>query len=174
MLYHESTTVSFNAGLSSLAHNADHLCVLTTINAKRNAAANSCENEETKAPYPGYSSRNFFWEVICLTAAEWTHKSSSRNLIVVVWGWLKALISIGIEPLISIGIEPLISIGVESLIDLIDWNIRAIVVWLLEASSLNIIDSWSGWLILIVEKWFIGYIRIVVVLRGHDMFAKSK
>jgi len=166
MLYHESTAVSFNAGLSSLAHNADHLCVLTTINAKRNAAANSCENEETKAPYPGYSSRNFFWEVICLTAAEWTHKSSSRNLIVVVWGWLKALISIGIEPLISI--------GVESLIDLIDWNIRTIVVWLLEASSLNIIDSWSGWLILIVEKWFIGYIRIVVVLRGHDMFAKSK
>jgi len=71
---------------------------LAAVNTKWNAAAYSCENEESKTPDPGHTSRNFSREIVGLTSANRANQLARRDESLIVGDealvvWIVALVA---------------------------------------------------------------------------------
>ena len=86
----DSAAICLYPCLDSSANNANHLCILTTIHTKRNAAEYTSQQEKGKTSNVSHSSCNFFWETLSPSTTEGTVKLPIRRKSLVVW--LKTLV----------------------------------------------------------------------------------
>ena len=75
-----STTIGFLSGFDALTDYTNQLSVQAAVHTEGDAAAYSCEDEESEAPDPGHTPGDFLREVIGLSAADGAHESSAGDV----------------------------------------------------------------------------------------------